>query len=146
MDDLTIHQLPDASAPAPADDLPMLGAPGAHGADDLPPDFPVNAVMETDGSVMLTLRYPVVLKFRDAAGAVTSESYSALHMKRFTGKTLREVQSAPAAHYAAQMIASSTGLMLGKAEILHDQMDAADISAVLRVGLFFIMPGRKTGR
>jgi hypothetical protein len=113
---------------------------------ELPDDFPAGAELQDDGSVILRLAYPATLKFRDSAGHVTAETYRELHMQRFNGKRLREVQSASDGMKAAQMIASSTGLSLARATLVHDAMDATDISAVLRVGLFFIAPGRKTGR
>jgi len=148
IDGVEIHQDPDLTPQSPGGDaLPVLAEDGnsAAQADKLPANFPVNASVQDDGSVILKLRYPVTLKFRDGSGAIKEDRYTELHMQRFNGKRMREVQSATQEQYGAQMIASATGMSLARADILHDAMDATDISAALRVGLFFIAPGRRTG-
>jgi predicted protein tyrosine phosphatase len=59
---------------------------------------------------------------------------------------MREIQQATQDDFSAQMIATSTGLSFGRARLVHDAMDAADIAAALRVVRFFMRPGRRTGR
>lgn len=112
----------------------------------LPPDFPEGAVLQGDGSVVLTLGYPVVFKFKDASGAIVGgNTYTTLHLKRLKGKHQIEIRKASENILRAQMIACSTGLSLGDAEMLHNEMDATDITAALRIISFFTTPGRRTG-
>ncbi|OYV40416.1 MAG: hypothetical protein B7Z80_04635 [Rhodospirillales bacterium 20-64-7] len=98
-----------------------------------------------NGSFILTLDYPVTLKWRSGE-SVQSETYKTLHLRRLNGKHQREIRMADNDNVGAQMIACSTGLSIGRATLLHDEMDASDITAALRVIRFFTMPGRTTGR
>jgi hypothetical protein len=150
IDNVVVFNDPDKidSAPVSAA-LPVLeegGGTVTSRAPVLPPDFPENALAQGDGSFVLTLDYPVTLRFRDAAGAVTEEKYPSLHLKRLNGKAQREIAQATGDDFRPQMIASSTGMSLGRARLVHDAMDASDIAAALIVVRFFTTPGRKTGR
>lgn len=113
--------------------------------ESLPADFPEGAALQGDGSVILTLKYAVTLKFRDGAGVVTTEPYKTLHLQRLKGKHRILLRNASPDDFRAQMISCSSGLSLGRAKLVHDGMDEADIAAVLKVTNFFMTPGRKTG-
>lgn len=148
-DEVVVHQDPDAGAMAAPDaaGVPMIDdASGDIKADDVPADFPANARPVGDGSFILKLAYPVSLKFRQADGKITEERYGELHLKRLNGRTHREIRQASDEDIRPQMLASSIGITLGRARLLHDVMDAADISAAIRVVSFFIAPGPRTGR
>jgi hypothetical protein len=132
----------------PAEVLPELTEVKAdRRAATLPPEFPENATPsdDGDGSFILKLDYPKTLKFKAADGSVKEERYASLHLRRLNGKAQREISQASTNDFRPQMIASSTGMTLGRARLLHDVMDASDIAAVLTVVKFFTTPGRKTG-
>jgi hypothetical protein len=148
VEDVQVFDDPDGGRAHDVPALPEL-VEGKHDrkAVILPVDFPENAKPsdEGDGSYLLTLDYPKTLKFVAAGGATKEERYDVLHLHRLTGKAQREISQASNTDFRPQMIASSTGMSLGRARLLHDVMDASDIAAVLAVIKFFTTPGRKTG-
>jgi hypothetical protein len=152
--EIVVHQDPDApsifDAPKP-ELLPLLDGKGevVEPEDELPADFPRNVrpARDGDGSLILTLRGKgAVLNFRDADGTIRSETTKTLTLKRLNGKRQRELLGAQGTDdYRPQVIATLAGISLGRARLLHDAMDATDISAVLRVAIFFTVPGPRTG-
>ena len=140
-----IHEDPDALNPAD----PMLPVEEyeARGMNDgLPADFPAGAMRQPDGSIVLKLKYPAVLKLRSADGSVREEVTRSLHLNRLKGKHQNEIRRADAEDRPIQMIACSAGMTLAKMQLVHDAMDTADIAAALRVVYFFMTPGRRTGQ
>jgi hypothetical protein len=146
---LEILQDPDA-ADAPAARapvaLPRLDDLGEIvRVDKLPPDFPENAKAVGDGSYQLTLDFPVTLRFVAADGTEKTEVYKTLHLRRMTGATHRLVREAPTDAFRAHVLMVLAGLTLGRATLLEERMDPADMAAVLIVFRFFTTPGRRTG-
>jgi hypothetical protein len=129
--------------PAPA--LPVLEEDAPRRVDVLPADFPVNAKPFGDGSYVLHFDYPVHLQFKSADEKITTETHKSLHLKRLNGKGLKIIREAAPEDFRAQVIAVTAGVSLGKARLLEERMDAADIAAVLIVYRFFTTPGRRTG-
>ena len=130
----------------PGEALPVLqDGEVARKPDALPVDFPENAQPVGDGSYKLTFAYPVTVRFKGPGDEVTVEPYSALTLQRLTGKTHKQIRDASPEDFRAQVIASMTGLSLGRARLLEDRMDVSDITAVLIVYRFFTTPGRRTG-
>jgi hypothetical protein len=122
----------------PASDLVDLDA--LEGGDELPPQ----AKRQDDGTILLTLRLPVTLRYRKG-GQERTEEITTLLMRRLVGKDMRAVtQAGNGAAIAAA--AASAGWSGPKFDILFDQMDADDATAALEVAAHFIRSGRKTGR
>jgi hypothetical protein len=135
------------------EDLPVLGAPlsaaapAVVAAAELPRDWPAGAVLQADGSVIYTLAYPFTCRYRDQAGVVHNDPpVKTLHLQRLKGRHRKELSDAAKGDdFRAQMIASSARVDLAKAMLWHNEMDEADIAAVLRVVGFFMRPGLQTG-
>lgn len=141
-----IHESPDE--PAEKTTIPVLVEPDGGGSAKsvvLPPDFPANAVAAENGSFVLTLDYPVTLKFR-AGEVVNSENYKTLHLHRLNGRRMREIRGAAPEDFQDQLFAAGLEMSLGRVKLLIDEMDQSDIAAAMVVMRFFINPGRKTGR
>ena len=97
---------------------------------ELPPmDLPSGAVLNADGSVTLTLDYPVAPKFRMAGSdaVVREEPVTQLVLKRLGGADVRKMIAAKNATNMA--LAISSGLGLGKLNLLLQVMDATDEAA-----------------
>ena len=145
--DVEILQDPDEveqPAAKPVAALPMLDDAGEIvKVDRLPPDFPENAKAAGDGSYILTLDYPVTLKFAAADGTLKTEDYKTLHLKRMTGATHRIIREAPGDAFRAHVLMVLAGLTLGRATLLEERMDPADTTAVLIIFRFFTTPGRR---
>ncbi len=133
--------LADTPAPAP-ENLPVLvdGQAGAPKA-----DWPVNAVLQSDGSVVLTLQSPVVLRYKDGQGATTEEVFKSLTMGPINGKARLELRKAKEDDFEVVAIGCSAGIFLAKMQLIYNLMDARDIGAALRVYRFFTTPGLRTG-
>lgn len=115
----------------------------------LPVGWPSNAALQPDGTVILTLDYPVRFKLRDpSTGEIRpGDAYERLHLHRLKGKhkiTLMNVGDDRVKFEKALMVCS-TGLDSGKVDLLYGEMDQSDLAAVVRVTNFFMTPGRKTG-
>lgn len=116
----------------------------------LPGDWPEGAILQPDGSVILTLEFPVRFKLRDADGHIRlGDCYETLHLRRLKGKHKQLLVTAAqkgAVDFEKTLIAASTGLDAGKIDLLYNEMDQDDIAAAVFITNFFTGRGRKTGR
>ena len=143
--DLTPGPLPDADAPLPADAAPdapgtdvVLLAPEAAEGDKLP----AQAALQADGGVLLTLRFPVVLRFQSSATSqVREERHDTLHMSRLTGGDMRAVMNAGGGNGITVGIAKSCRMPLAKFNAFYDRMDGADAMAAAAVLNYFLSDG-----
>ena len=131
---------PAAPAPAEAD---VVDLPDGEGTPDAP-RLPRQAVLLPDGRVKLPLRYPVMLRMRQA-GQVREESYAELEMHRLTGADLRAIIAA-GDNAGPTALSRTTRIPLARCQVLYDRMDAADVMAAVEVVGFFAPAGRTTGR
>ena len=125
------------------DDVVVLPADGAEG-EQLPP----RAALQPDGSVILTLREPVVMRWTRDGEAVREERHEALHMHRLNGAAMRAVMSAGQGHAVTTGIAKSCRMAQAVFDKLFDRMDGADAAAAAQVFSFFLSGGdpKATGR
>ncbi len=136
---LTLDDAPGAQS-APAPDIAEMPD------DDAAQALPRSARLQPDGSVMLTFRFPVTLRYRaPGVEAVKEQEFHDLHFRRLTGKDMRAMQAAEAEDRMVVAIARSTGVKPSLMELLYDRMDATDATAALEVLSFFIGSGQKTG-
>jgi len=127
-------------APAPTPEVETLPEEGEA-------PLPQGALAQADGSVILRLRYPVVLKYKQgAAGDVREEHYEELHFHRLTGGDMRAVASAEAGSRGVVAIARSARVREGLMQRLYDRMDGADAIAASQVVAHFLGTGQTTGR
>ncbi len=133
---------PKADA-APA--LPVLDEKGEIVRLALPEDWPEQAKQMPDGSVEMQLLFPVTVRYQDASGQVKQEKYTSLTLRRLNGKQMRMFRAIDPDDLPVKALAEMSGIGLGRAELLHDRMDSADIAAYLRVWRFFTTPGRRAG-
>lgn len=109
---------PDA-APAPGvAEVPLL-------------DLPAGAEAQPDGSVVLTLEYPVTVAFRgaeDKARIVTS-----LTLRRLSGADVRRMTEASAKRAMPMALAASAGETPARMALLTGLMDASDVNAASAV-------------
>lgn len=131
---------PAAPAPAEAD---VVDLPEGEGPADAP-RLPRQAVLLPDGRVKLPLRYPVMLRMRQA-GQVREETYAELEMHRLTGADLRAIMAA-GDDAGPMALSRTTRIALARCKALYDRMDAADVMAAVEVVGFFMPAGRTTGR
>lgn len=116
---------------------------------DSPEGWPENAALQADGSVILTLDWPVRFKMRDADGNIRpGDSYESLRFYRLKGKHKQMLlaaaqKSGPELEKA--FLGASTQLDVGKIDLLYAEMDQADIAAAMFITNFFTGRGRKTG-
>lgn len=135
-----------AAQAAPVADVVMEDRPKAT----LPDGWPENAVLQPDGSVVLTLDFPVRFKLRDADGNIRpGDSYEELRLCRLKGKHKQALGAAAQktqVDFEKALLGASTGLDAGKIDRLYGEMDQSDIlSAAVVIG-FFTGRGRKTGQ
>lgn len=123
-----------------ADDVVVIAEEG----DEVDP-LPANAVLQPDGSVILTLRFPVALKWkREGSDDVRIEERRTLHMRRLTGGDMRAVMAAGQGHAVPTGIAKSCRMQQGVFNKLFDMMDGADAGAAAQVFSFFLDAGAPT--
>ena len=109
--------------------------------------LPRGAEVQADGSVVLTLREPVVLRYRNGAtGDVKEESYETLHFHRLTGADMRAIAAADRANAAVVAIARSARVREGLMQRIFDRLDGADVTAAGDLVARFLGTGRTTGR
>ena len=118
-------------------------APDADAADG--PKLPKLAVLQPDGGVVLTLRYPVTLPVRQA-GAVQQRHFESLTMRRLTGADKKRAANRAAEDQLTFLAAASAGLHTAVMNALYDQMDGEDCVAMEMVIGVFLGVGQKTGR
>ena len=139
-DTIEIIDLPGELEAAPADpDVVQLAAEADTET------LPKRAVRNADGTVTLTLAYPVVLKFRKGQGEVTEERYEQLVMHRLTGADMRAISAASRETLTTVAIARSTRLSEGKMAAVFDRMDGSDALAAGQVVSAFLGNGTTTG-
>ena len=139
--EVEIAELDEAlGSPPLIDAVPVLAEDGAE-------TLPENAALQPDGSVILTLRAPVVLRYRaPGAQSVQEETHEVLHFRRLTGADMRAITQAAAGDRAVLAIGRSAGIRPALMNLLFDRMDGSDVSAAGDVVGFFLGSGRKTGR
>lgn len=98
-----------------------------------PLDLPRGAELNPDGSVTMTLDYPVTLKFRLAGSdAVTREEpVTQLVLRRLTGADVRKMIGAK--NPSTMALSLSSGLGLAKLHTLQNVMDASDDAAAAEI-------------
>lgn len=107
--------------------------------------LPKNAWLKSDGSVELTLDYPVSMTLR-RGGQTDEVVYKDFTLRRLTGQDLRKALAAKPDLQPVILFACSSGILQLVAEKLFDKMDLTDIDAVAKVLDFFGKSGPKTGR
>lgn len=108
-------------------------------------DLPKRAVRNGDGSVTLTLRFPVTITIRSAQHGSRQETYPALTFHRLTGADLRAIHAASEAAKEAVALARSTRIREQLMAGIYDLADAADLADASTVITSFLPSGRKTG-
>ncbi len=127
-----------------ADDMAALGVDAAQTPE---PKLPANAVVNADGSVTLTLRWPAGIKFKGADGSVREESVGeTLVFQRLRGGDLRAMMKADGSDASLVLFNRSTRLGDGRGPLTFDALDADDASAAMEIVSFLAGFGRKTGR
>lgn len=129
------------NAAQPADDGVVVVAAEA-GEDDA---LPANALLQPDGSVILTLNFPVVMRWRRAdSDAVREERRDTLHMHRLNGAAMRAIMNAGRGQAVPTGIAKSCRIPQAMFDKLYDMMDASDATAAAQVFSFFLSGGAPT--
>ena len=138
MADVVVEWEEDAGAPASSRaDAPDEG--------DSAPGLPAHARLLADGTVRLPLRFPAVLRTRNAERQVREERFEALTLRRLTGADMRAISAAEAEDRRAVAIGRSAQIPPGAAQRLFDAMDAADIRDAAEVLSFFLTNGVASG-
>lgn len=115
----------------------------------LPEDWPENAEMQPDGSVIVTLGWPVRFKLREADGTIRDgDTYETLHLHRLKGKHKLAMGAAVrkgGVEFERTLIMQMAGLDAGRVERLHNEMDQADLAVLVYIANFFTTAGRRIG-
>lgn len=116
---------------------------------ELPKDWPAQAVLQADGSAIIKLDYPVRFKMRETDGTIRpGDTYESLHLYRLKGKHKQALIVAlrkDGVEVEKALLSASTGLDVGKTEMLYNEMDQGDITAALTVINVFTGRGRGLG-
>lgn len=112
-----------------------------EGEEPLPP----GAALLADGTIALTLRQPVTLRFKRGTETRT-ESFERLVFHPLTGADMRVITAAKPEDMTPISIARSTRIHEGKMNALYDRMDGRDANAAQLCVLHFLGGGRRTGR
>lgn len=94
-----------------------------------------------DGSVTLTLRYPVTVASRTSGGDTTEEMVADLICRRLTGRNIREAAEKKGAAGTTYLLTASTG----KPALVFDRLDAEDYRRLAEVVVGFTGASRPTG-
>ena len=141
--DIIVDLTEDGPAAGPADAADVVVV--AEDGEDAP--LPKRARVQDDGSIILPLLYPVVLKYRSrGSDQVRAERFAEFHFRRMTGADMRAIAAASAGAGAMVTLARSTRIPEVKFSPIFDRMDAADIDDAFAVVARFLGTGRKTGR
>ena len=136
-EDVLLIDTAEAAAPA----LPVLAEDGTAVA------LPQGAVRQDDGSVLYTLQYPCIIKFRrQSDGATREESLTELHLHRLTGADMRAITAASTDKMTVVAIARSARMNEAKMGLFFDKMDGEDATAAGEIVSSFLGTGRKSGR
>ncbi len=147
MADLVIDMTEPATDPAAASQAPV-----DHGSDVVvvpvesgDTGLPANATLQEDGSVVLTLRYPITMRWRrEGTDQVREERRASLQMYRLNGAAMRAIMSAGQGHTVTVGIAKSCRMAQALFDRLFDMMDGADAQAAAQVLNFFLSNGTPT--
>jgi hypothetical protein len=105
-----------------------------------PEGLPPGAKLNSDGTVTLTLRTPVVITTRDHSGREEHETYTELRINELTGKQMKSLialrTERDQSRIAEFMLAATTGISEKVASVLFDRMRARDIKAFTEVSHF----------
>lgn len=125
---------------APKEDVVVVAEAGSD-------PLPAGAVLNADGTITLTLAYPVELKWKKVGSEeVTTDLFETLTFRRLRGADIRKIAAAKGADAGMVGMACSCGMTEQKFAQVFDRMDAADISAAGAVVARFLESGTKTGR
>lgn len=106
------------------------------------PKLPKNAVWQADGSVLLTLRQPVVQKGFDQSNAPTTNTVSTVSFRPFTGAAMLRIQAQKnEAQKGLVMMQESSGLTGPVGEDVFRKMDARDFVSSTVIASLFTDPG-----
>lgn len=109
-------------------------------------ELPRGAVRLANGSIKLTLRYPVVLRIKSGTtGEVREDRTETLVLHRLTGEHLLAAQSS-GGQFLRTLLAKSARMSDAKMAGLLRSMDAIDASAAADVVSVFTGSGPTTGR
>ncbi len=139
-DNTVVVDLTEDAAPAAVD--PNLVVIPAEGADD--DALPDNAVMQDDGTILLTLNYPVSLKWKtQGSDAVREDKHTTLTFHRLTGADVTAMLNNGNQSNAMVGMARSCRLPSGRFKAIYDRMDGGDAIAAARCLSFFLSPGSR---
>lgn len=134
------EDIPTIDEPVVADNVPVVDE--AEGA-----ALPKNATLQDDGSVLVTFKRPVTLRFRSTqSGDVREEAVAQLLLHRLTGADMNAISAASAEARASMSFARSARMPPAKMKLLYEKMDGADVMAIAAVIGFFLDNGATTGR
>jgi hypothetical protein len=141
-DVVIIGELPAAgAAPGAAEDIVDESQVVAAG-----PRLPKGAVRNADGTVTLTLQFPVEQQSKRASDAApTTTQYDTLTMRRLKGRDLTRIAEARNGTGGMVGVALSAGIPEILFARLWDKMDAVDITAAAEVLQYFLGNGAKAG-
>ncbi len=120
----------------------MIVVPNEDGDDDGLPD---NAALQANGSVILTLYFPIVMRWRRAGtDEVREERRETLTMHRLNGAAMRAIMSAGQGHTVPVGIAKCCRMQQALFDKMFDMMDGSDAQAAAQVLNFFLSGGTPT--
>lgn len=90
-------------------------------------DLPAGAVAREDGSVELTLDYPITIAVRGAEDK--AETIEHLVLRRMTGADVRRMTEGSAKRGTALALAASAGMNAARMALIAARMDASDVNA-----------------
>ena len=135
----------DGAAPAPAEPVDpdvVVVAPAAEDEEDA---LPKTAALQPDGSVILTLAYPVVMRWKPSnSDQVREERRDTLRFYRLTGADMRVLMNAGKGNAVPTGLARSCRMAVGVFNALYDRMDGADSQAAAQVLNYFLSAGVPT--
>ena len=142
------HEAPvvsQAGAPLPTP-LPVasetFGAETGGDEADTNPKLPKNAVWQPDGTVLLTLRKPVVQNATDQGGAAVEHLVREIPFHPLTGAAMLRIQAQKDdGQRAMVMMQESSGLFGPVGADVFKRMDARDFVASMVIASIFTNPG-----
>ncbi|MCP9320103.1 hypothetical protein KBX73_10035 [Acetobacter persici] len=135
---------PTVSYGTSSDPVVTLSVPADASAavQDDKPTLPKNAAWQADGSVLLTLRQPVVQNGFDQTGSATTSTVTAVSFRPFTGAAMLRIQAQKNdAQRGLVMMQESSGLTGPVGEDVFRKMDARDFIACTVIASLFTDPG-----
>ena len=108
--------------------------------------LPDAAVLQDDGSIKLTLKRPVRVRFRNGSTGVEREEItSELVFNRMNGADMLKIGKRGTDKGPVPAIAVATRINEAKVLAIFERMDAADAVAAIGVIGFLLPSGRRTG-